>query len=75
MMTAYAAYDKGFLPVHGGTDDQPALFIPIVLTISSAINDEQSLEDDKRKKHVSATRPQDKGAPPGYAKIPVPGKR
>lgn len=74
-MQGYAAYDKGYLPVSGGTDDQPALFMPTMITISSAINEERELEDAaNRRNKNNANRPK---APqkPGYAPVKTPGRR
>jgi hypothetical protein len=42
--TTYSAYEKGFLPSQGGIDDQPALLVPIMATISSALDDERELK-------------------------------
>jgi hypothetical protein len=39
-MSAYNAYDKGYLPTSGGLDQQPALFHPIMSVIQSSISDE-----------------------------------
>ncbi len=69
----YNAYDKGFLPARGAMDDQPALFEPIMATMSSAI----SLEDELAKAKTDRNRPQQapEGTKPGYAAIKTPRKR
>jgi hypothetical protein len=45
-MNTYSAFDKGYLPHSGGTDEQPAMFLPIMLGISSAIQKEQDYKKD-----------------------------
>lgn len=83
MITTYKAYDKGFLPAKGGLDDQPALFLPTMQVISSAINAEQELEREKSKKRqsmIERSQAQAKSSAggkgnPGMARIPTKGKR
>lgn len=73
----YNAYEKGFLPGPGGIDNQPYLLVPLMATISSAMNDEDDLErqlSDKRRKMVRDSQAPGSGGP-GYAPIGVPGKR
>lgn len=53
MILTYNAYEKGFLPGNGGIDQQPTLLVPLMATISSAISDEDELEQIARNKKQS----------------------
>jgi hypothetical protein len=73
----YNAYEKGFLPSSGGIDDQPYLLVPLMATISSAMNEEDDLERQlsaKRRKMAKNSQAPGNGGP-GYSPIGVPGKR
>lgn len=70
-MSAYAAYEQGFLPTSGGMDDQPALFFPIVSTIKAAVSAEADLAkatDKGRDKIVQQSAP-GKGKKPGSVSL------
>lgn len=77
----YNAYEKGFLPGAGGIDDQPHLLVPLMVTISSAISDEDDLErmqSQKKKSMASQSRQGNakqsgtQGNSTGYAPVPIP---
>jgi hypothetical protein len=75
---AYSSYEKGFLPVQGGLDDQPALFQPIMATVASALDDERDLAKIQRDRADQTMRREqqlNKAGKPGYAPIPTKGKR
>lgn len=75
---AYNAYEKGFLPTAGGMDAQPALFLPTMIVIHSAIQDEQEYQKalaEKRKALVEQTNARSQAKNSGYSKLHVPGKR
>ena len=76
MITAYGAYDKGFLPAPGGTDAQPNLFEPSMASIASALSAEEDFEREAGKRRDKLVT-HSKGATgtPGYQPIGVPGKR
>lgn len=44
IITTYSSYDKGFLPSQGGIDDQPTMLVPLMATISSALEEERELK-------------------------------
>lgn len=77
-LVAHSAFDKGFLPEAGGTDKQPALFMPIMVTISSAIEDERQWEKATKDRQDAIMREQQtamaSGNNPGFARIPTPRK-
>lgn len=70
MVNAYSAYEKGYLPVTGGLDEQPALFQPMMTTIASALQDEDDFEKAERDRigKMAGAR----GSKPGHAYINPP---
>ena len=73
IMMAYNGFEKGLLPSQGGLDDQPALFQPIMAIISSALEDERNLEEEKRKKQDALVQKSRQGSTP--LGPPNPGRR
>lgn len=75
-MTTYGAYEKGFLPAYGGLDDQPAMFMPIMASISSALEDEREFEKQTKQSRdnmVSRTQDQQSGKPVSLLNTPISG--
>lgn len=75
-MTTYGAYEKGFLPAYGGLDDQPAMFMPIMASISSALDDERELEKQTKQDRdamVAQSQGHQTGKPVSLLNGPQPG--
>lgn len=75
MITAYNAYEKGFLPSPGGTDAQPALFEPIMASISSAIHAEEDYEREEGKRRDKLVEQSKTAGNAGSKPMSVPNKR
>ena len=78
IILTYQAYEKGFLPSAGGIDAQTYLLVPLMATISSAINDEEEMERvlaSKRKGMVENSRNKGSKPAPRNAKMPIPPKK
>ena len=76
IVSAYNAYDKGFLPSPGGMDAQPSLFMPTMTIIHSALQEENEYERQQAEKmRELADRTNAKSKAKNFAKLPVPGKR
>jgi hypothetical protein len=71
---AHAAYEKGFLPSHGGIDHQPALFQPTMVLMQSALDGERDMEAQSKERAMSAAKASRAKQQPKYAKITTPSK-
>jgi len=48
IFSAYAAYKEGYLPEEGGTNSQPAKFVPLMTIVDSTVSYCTDAEDTQR---------------------------